>query len=418
MIRFVGPIKITIAGICVLSVFAWLVNRFDLPLLVAAALVLFAALSLQLWIHNDTAVEDSNALGDGTKSDRSTRSRSLIIANLGADIRGPLQSILSVSDEVMVSELTFEQRKNISRIRENAEALDELLNNALDFAAIDAGRLKLNPVNFVLRDTLRELLAPYAQLARTQSRQVSRIVQVRVPDGLTGDVERLQNVLLNLLQHIGVQSTANDIEVRVSLDAREENNVDIRFVIAGGNMAATVSTIEAFVADFESGAAELERQSVTDLALALTIQMIGLLGGKLEVDRAIPTTPKIAFTARFGMSTAPPQATVERSMLGLIPDLPVLVVHPDDGGREKLVDMLIGWQTDPTCVDRGDLMRNSMESARRTNVPYGLLIVSATLDDEDGMELCRQLQAHQEYSSVPRIPVSYTHLTLPTILLV
>jgi serine phosphatase RsbU (regulator of sigma subunit) len=94
---------------------------------------------------------------------------------------------------------------------------------------------------------------------------------------------------------------------------------------------------------------------------------------------------------------------MDRSVLGLIPDLPVLVVHEDDSYRGRLQEMLIRWQTNPTCVASGEEMRHALEKSRNVGTPIGLLIVSNLLRGESGSRLCWELQKSQLHSAVPRI---------------
>ena len=305
----------------------------------------------------------------------------------------------------MVSDLTWAQRKRLSQIREHAEHLDEILGNALDKAAIDEGSMRLRKVNFSLRESLRDLLATYSQQARHQNRRVSHYVQTRVPDSLLGDVEHFQHVILTLLERIGVESTPHDVELRVAVVSRDGDDVTLQVILSGGDIERAASEIALFVDDEQAPQISLNsvNASVMDLAISVAVQMIRVMGGRLRLVREPGQPMQIAFTATFEVSTRQSFGSTERTMLGLIPDLPVLLVHEDDTERADLDERLLAWQTEPTCVSDGKEMWRELEAARRSGNPFGLVILSNRLSGETGADLCRHLQQDPLHAATPRI---------------
>lgn len=402
-------VKILVLAATLMAIVCWLGGSFPWLVWGASCVILLLALSLQRFLFStDQPVSDHGVSRESEPIVEPATSPSALIQKLepgdfAADMRPRLQAILDVVDAVMVSDVSWQQRKQVSRIREEAESLDEILGNAIESSAIDTGTFVLQSINFSIRDQLRQQMAPYTKQARHQDRQFAHYVQTRVPDGLNGDIDRLQNVLANLLELINVDSTTADAELRVALVKRDALRCTIRFTLSGGDChpgARAIRSITENAAPGQSGG----RESLENLALALTLQTIELLGGQLHVVARPDGDPQIEFSVQMELaSESVSGGNSERTVLGLIPDLPVLVAHDDDDDREIVEAHLLRWQMEPVCVADSDSMWQQLEHSSRTGSPIGLVIVATTVSDESGIEICQSLQLHQSFSSVPRI---------------
>lgn len=403
--------KITIAGGLLFAGLAALqqpVERLTahVTLTVIAMAVLALGLTLQQFLTDDSLKHPVEVAPPQPlrKADRNQ-----ILLNLGPDLRAPVKQIVDIADTIMLSNLTWSQRKNVADIRASAEDLDGALSSALDFAAINSGRLKLRSEPFSLRESLQELLAPFTQRARNQKRQFRHLVQTRVPEGLRGDIGRLGAVIENLLERAGGDASLHSprsancwrsLDLRVSLAERNGDLVRLRFRFTGGSLPADVSHLRRLM-EMSDGSSGIEHESVDDLAFALTLEMVRLLGGELTISDE-DTNPRLEFTTEFQVSGMVSQPTTQRSVMGLIPDLPVLLVHPEGAAREQLEDMLIRWQTEPTSANSIEQAWQLMDKQRRYGDSYGLVIVADGFGKE-AAAFCGALRTHALHSAVPRI---------------
>lgn len=394
MNRRTRMITSTLIGTLTLLAVFWVNDFPDLPLFLGCCIPLVVSCGLHAWLSTHASAAEA---GEGNTSLAADR----MLNHVGPDLRGRLRSIIEVADTVMVSDLSWAQRKHVIRIREQAEELDHAVANALDVAAIDEGSLQLHQVNFSLRDTLRELLAPHSRQARQRGRGLAHYVQTRVPDGLTGDVTRFESIVVTLLERIIGESSAPDVELRVALEANEGDHVTLKFTFTGGDIEPAAQRFEAVVGNQPSQSSVSE--SVMELAFSHAVQLIEIMDGRLVVERNDAGPPRIFFTAKFARSSVQSSHRGDRTILGLIPDLPVLMVHADNRDRAALADQLIEWQTEPTFVADGPAMWDALETARRRGNPFGLLIVSDELEEKSGAELCRELRQNQLYAATPRI---------------
>ena len=381
------------------------------PLAITTAwAVLATALLLTVGGRPETSHERDAVPEESADAEEQTqaRARSELLVSLSSDIRTPLSSILDTAELAMDEDLSPRQRRQLASIHTSAQSLQDLLNDILDLAEVDLGRLQLRPVDFSFRPMLEQLLAPYVQEAKNQERTLSYHVQTRVPDGLHGDVERLQHIIQNLVTHVVATTQGDEVVLRVSVKSRDDARVELQFSILGESRLAGASGMESAVAGVESPkerdtSLPIKQQTASNLGLAVSAQLIELIGGRFWVIKEAGQPYNVCFTAKFGIGEAKTGNTSQRTQLGLIPDLPVLVVHADDNDLPELESMLIRWQTNPICVHDAQAMWADLERERTSGVPYGLVIIDAQLPEGSGFELCAQLKANQLYSATPVI---------------
>ena len=132
---------------------------------------------------------------------RANEAKSRFLANMSHEFRTPMNAIVGMSDLLTTTRLSKEQRECTEVIQTSAKALLALVEDVLDISAIEAGRLKLNVEDFRLREMTRSVQVMLRPLATDKGLGFSVVVTERVPDELHGDVDRLRQILVNLLDN-------------------------------------------------------------------------------------------------------------------------------------------------------------------------------------------------------------------------
>ncbi len=322
---------------------------------------------------------------------------SQLLVDLSADIRTPLQTILNVTESAIVGDLSYAQRKDLATIQTSATSLETILNNIMDIAASEVGQLELNSAEFRLRVMLAELLSSHIQQAKNIGRSLNYLVQTKVPDGLRGDVERLENVLLNLLTYV-IAESEDEIELRISCESNQEQKVELLFNIICMGTSIEDSAINMIA---ENAQSSVEHFTAVDLTLAASAQLIEMIGGRLWVVNG-DSQQQVCFTAKFEtFEVSESLESVQQTQLGLIPDLQVLLVIAANTEGKALEEMLIRWQTEPTCVSTANEMWLELEKQRIAGEQYSLIIIDAHAQQISGVELCSKLKLNQLYSAIP-----------------
>lgn len=149
-----------------------------------------------------------------------TRLKSEFLATVSHEIRTPINAVLGMTEWLLDTQLTPEQRDCADTIRTSGEALLSIINDILDFSKIDSGKLQLDETDFDVRQLLDDLVGPIQDCARGKGVDLSCLTQEQVPTRLRGDPGRLRQVLSNLLDNAVKFTERGTITVRAELEEK------------------------------------------------------------------------------------------------------------------------------------------------------------------------------------------------------
>ncbi len=281
--------------------------------------------------------------------------KSTFLANMSHELRTPLNAILGFSQLMQRSpNLNPEQKENIRIINRSGEHLLTLINQVLDLAKIEAGRITLNPAEFKLTSLLNELEEMFQLQAREQQLQLIFNCSSDISEYVQTDRVKLHQVLINLLSNAIKFTKKGEIAVRVSAIRENENqqlpisNYQLHFEIEDTGSGIAPDELDRLFQPFVQTKTGETSQQGTGLGLAISQHFVKLMGGIINVRSKVDSGTTFAFDIPV---TAVDAATIEpiqppRRAIALEPNQPryrILIVDDRPDNRQLLIKLLASF---------------------------------------------------------------------------
>ena len=228
-----------------------------------------------------------------------TEAKSRFLATMSHEIRTPLSAIAGLSQWLAETPLEASQREALATIRTSSDLLLRLVNDILDLAKVESGRLELETAPFSPRDCLQRALDLVRPAAQAKQLALTCNIGDDVPAVVNGDVTRITQVLINLLGNAVKFTAAGTIALRLDVTSPAAESLDLAFAVSDTGIGLEPAQIARLFQDFaQADASTTRRFGGTGLGLAICRRLVELHGGRIRVDSTPGAGSTFSFTVR------------------------------------------------------------------------------------------------------------------------
>ena len=289
-------------------------------------------------------------------AENAVKAKQQFLSNMSHEIRTPMNAIIGFTKVVMKTDLSNKQREYLSAIKMSGDALIVLINDILDLAKVDAGKMVFEQVPFKMQQSIKAMLHVFE--TKIQEKNIELITQYdkNIPQVLLGDPVRLHQIILNLVSNAIKFTTKGSITVSVRLLDEDDKKVGIEFEVTDTGIGISEEKIDGIFENFQQASSNTSRlYGGTGLGLAIVKQLVEPQGGTITVKSQVNKGSSFSFTLHF-LKTNEEAET----------DVAIMEMNPENKGIKVLVveDMALNQLLMKTVLDDFGFERDIAENGQ------------------------------------------------------
>lgn len=349
-------------------------------------------------IHSKISAEKATEVAEIAKekaeraakiAEEAVKSKQQFLSNMSHEIRTPMNVILGFTKVLLKSNLTAKQKEYLTAIKMSGDTLTVLINDILDLAKVDAGKMKFEHTPFRLSTSIFAMLDVFETKIQEKNLKLIKQYDSKIPDVMMGDPVRLHQIILNLISNAVKFTNEGEITINVKLVKEDENNVSVEFSVSDTGIGIEEEKIDKIFENFQQATNETSRlYGGTGLGLAISKQLVESQGGHIQVESTAGKGSTFSFILSFGKTDEKVAFPEEIELTDTnVKDIKVLVVE----------DMALNQLLIKTLLDdfgfNYDLAENGKTAIEKLKIkPYDIILMDLLMPEMNGYEATQYIR--------------------------
>jgi PAS domain S-box-containing protein len=349
------------------------------------------------------AEEAQNKAESATKiAESAVKSKQQFLSNMSHEIRTPMNAIIGFTKVVLKTDLTAKQKEYLTAIKISGDALIVLINDILDLAKVDAGKMTFAKTPFKLATSIAAMLHLFEPKIQEKNLKLVKEYDTKIPEVLVGDPVRLNQIILNLVSNAVKFTNNGEIIVSVKLLNQDIDTVNIEFAITDTGIGILENKLPSIFDDFQQATSGTSRiYGGTGLGLAIVKQLVEPQGGTINVKSIFGEGSTFSFTLPFQKTQA--EAELESEYIELdteIKNIKVLVVE-DIALNQLLMKTLL----DDFGFERDIASNGKIAIEKLREKTYDIILMDLQMPEMNGFEATKYIR-NMMNSNIPIIALT------------